>query len=94
MTKAKNESAFNYDRNARLRLLRYNNDLSQEETAAKIGFSAQYFSRVERGMYDGSVEFWRNLKNTFNISDSEIWAYIENYPIKETNETKKNNKGG
>ena len=83
MTKAKDKTAFIYDRNTRLRLLRFNNGLSQEQTAAKIGFNAQYFSRVERGMIDGSVEFWRNLKNAFNLSDSEIWALIENYPLDE-----------
>ena len=90
MTNKKDETAFKYDRNARLRLLRYNNgDLSQEETAAKIGFNAQYFSRVERGMNDGSVEFWRNIKTAFNVSDSDIWAMIENRPIEEEKATKK-----
>ena len=85
MTKSKGETAFLYERNARLRLLRFKNGLSQEETAAKIGFNAQYFSRVERGMVDGSVEFWRNIKTAFNLSDSEIWAMIENQPIEEKN---------
>lgn len=90
MTKAKGETAFNFERNARLRLLRYNNgDLSQEETADKIGFNPQYFSRVERGMIDGSIEFWRNIKTAFNVSDSDIWAMIENRPIKEEKATKK-----
>lgn len=83
MTKAKDETAFMFERNARLRLLRFKNGLSQEETAAKIGFNAQYFSRVERGMNDGSIEFWRNIKTAFNVSDSDIWAMIENRPIEE-----------
>ena len=91
MTKSKGETAFLYERNARLRLLRFKNGLSQEETAAKIGFNAQYFSRVERGMVDGSVEFWRNIKTAFNLSDSEIWAMIEIQPIEEKNTE---NKGG
>lgn len=90
MTKAKGETAFNFERNARLRLLRYNNgDLSQEQTADKIGFNPQYFSRVERGMIDGSIEFWRNIKTAFNVSDSDIWAMIENRPIDEEKATKK-----
>ena len=90
MTKAKGETAFNFERNARLRLLRYNNgDLSPEQTADKIGFNPQYFSRVERGMIDGSIEFWRNIKTAFNVSDSDIWAMIENRPIKEEKATKK-----
>lgn len=90
MTKAKGETAFNFERNARLRLLRYNNgDLSQEETADKIGFNSQYFSRVERGMIDGSIEFWRNIKTAFNVSDSDIWAMIENRPLDEEKATKK-----
>lgn len=88
MTKAKGETAFMFERNARLRLLRFKNGLSQEETAAKIGFNAQYFSRVERGMIDGSIEFWRNLKVVFNLSEYEIWAMIDNYAIEEEEKQK------
>ena len=89
--------AFKYERNARMRLIRFENgNLSQEQAAAMIGFNAQYFSRVERGMNDGCVEFWRNFKNAFNLSDSEIWAVIENRPINETPDSlaENNNVGG
>ena len=89
--------AFKYERNARMRLIRFENgNLSQEQAAAMIGFNAQYFSRVERGMNDGCVEFWRNFKNAFNLSDSEIWAVIENRPINETPDilAENNNVGG
>lgn len=89
--------AFKYERNARMRLIRFENgNLSQEQAAAMIGFNAQYFSRVERGMNDGCVEFWRNFKNAFNLSDSEIWAVIENKPINETPDilAENNNAGG
>lgn len=93
MTKAKDETAFMFERNARLRLLRFKNGLSQEETAAKIGFNAQYFSRVERGMIDGSIEFWRNLKTVFHLSEFEIWAMIDNYAITEKEEKQEISKG-
>lgn len=95
MTKAKGETAFMFERNARLRLLRLKNGLSQKETAAKIGFNAQYFSRVERGMIDGSIEFWRNLKTVFHLSAFEVWAMIDNYAIDENeeNEEKATKKG-
>lgn len=76
---------FKFERNARMRMIRFENgNISQETAAAKCGFNAQYFSRVERGMNDGSIEFWRNFKNAFNLSDSEIWAVIENRPLIET----------
>ena len=35
-------------------------------------------------MNDGCVEFWRNFKKAFNLSDAEIWAVIENRPLNET----------
>lgn len=82
------KSGFLYERNARMRMIRFNNgNLSQETAAAMIGFNAQYYSRVERGMNDGCVEFWRNFKKAFNISDSEIWAIMNNYPIETNKET-------
>lgn len=76
------KGVFCYQRNERMKLIRFKcNDMSQEKAAALCGFNAQYFSRVERGMNDGSVEFWRNFKKAFNLSDAEIWAVIDNYPI-------------
>ena len=76
------KGVFRYQRNERMKLIRFKcNDMSQEKAAALCGFNAQYFSRVERGMNDGSIEFWRNFKKAFNLSDSEIWAVIENYPL-------------
>lgn len=94
MTKAKDESSFKYNRNARMRLIRFDRGMSQETAADLCGFNAQYFSRVERGMNDGSIEFWRNFKNAFNLSDSEIWAVIENRPLIETPDVlAKNEKG-
>ena len=76
---------YKYERNARMRMIRFENgNISQEKAASMIGFNAQYFSRVERGMNDGCVEFWRNFKKAFNLTDTEIWAVIENRPLNET----------
>ena len=74
-------SKFTNGANNRVRWVRFERGLSQEKAAALIGFNAQYFSKVERGEIDGSVEFWRNFKDAFEISDSEIWAVINNYPL-------------
>ena len=86
---------YKYCRNARMRMIRFENgNISQEKAAAMIGFNAQYFSRVERGMNDGCVEFWRNFKKAFNLSDAEIWAVIENRPLNETPDVLAENAGG
>ena len=68
-----------YRRNMRMKGVRIaNGNLSQLKAAALMGFSTQYFSRVERGMIDGSVEFWRIFARTFNLSDAVAWQIMNN----------------
>ncbi|MBR5354652.1 MAG: helix-turn-helix transcriptional regulator [Alphaproteobacteria bacterium] len=68
-----------YRRNMRMKGVRIaNGNLSQLKAAALMGFSTQYFSRVERGMIDGSVDFWRTFAATFHLSDAVAWQIMNN----------------
>lgn len=66
-------------RNVRMKAVRINNgNLTQKQAAAKMGFTTQYYSRVERGMIDGCVDFWRHFAEAFEIPDSKVWEIINN----------------
>lgn len=68
-----------YRRNMRMKGVRIaNGNLSQVKAAEIMGYSTQYFSRVERGMIDGTVEFWRTFAKTFNLSDAVAWQIMNN----------------
>ena len=68
-----------YRRNMRMKGVRIENgNLSQLKAAALMGFTAQYYSRVERGMIDGSVEFWRTFADVFHLSDAIAWQIMTN----------------
>ena len=66
-------------RNVRMKAVRINNgNLTQKQAAAKIGFTTQYYSRVERGMIAGCIDFWRSFAEAFKIPDSIVWEIINN----------------
>ena len=45
-----------------------------------MGFTTQYYSRVERGMIDGCIDFWRHFAEAFKIPDSAVWEIVTNRP--------------
>ena len=66
-------------RNFRMKAVRINNgNLTQKQAAAKMGFTTQYYSRVERGMIDGCIDFWRHFAEAFQIPDFQVWEIINN----------------
>ena len=66
-------------RNVRMKAVRINNgNLTQKQAAAKMGFTTQYYSRVERGMIDGCIDFWRHFAEAFQIPDFQVWEIINN----------------
>ena len=66
-------------RNVRMKAVRINNgNLTQKQAAAKMGFTTQYYSRVERGMIAGCIDFWRSFAEAFQIPDSIVWEIINN----------------
>ena len=57
-----------------LREVRYQNgDLSQRETAEKIGISEGAYSYIENGKRTGSTKTWKKIQEVFNLSDEEVW---------------------
>ena len=69
-------------RNVRMKAVRINNgNLTQKQAAAKIGFTTQYYSRVERGLIDGCIDFWRHFAEAFEIPDSNVWEIINNIAL-------------
>lgn len=80
-------AGFKYARNMRMKGVRIQNgDISQSQAAAKVGYTTQYYSRVERGMCDGCVDFWRKFQKAFNLSDSDAWQTMNNQPMTKNNE--------
>ncbi|EID73647.1 helix-turn-helix domain-containing protein [Imtechella halotolerans] len=56
----------------RIRLLRKQNDWSQEDLSFKSGFHRTYIGMIERGERNPSLKNISVFANTFNISLSEL----------------------
>lgn len=57
---------------SKLKLLRVSRGLSQAEVAAGIGYSRNHYAKIESGVYEGKLVFWRAIKDFFGISESEM----------------------
>jgi transcriptional regulator with XRE-family HTH domain len=56
----------------RLRQLRAGSDLTQEELAAKAGFSRSYYNEIETGKRNVSLLNLNKLAHCLNVSLSEL----------------------
>lgn len=64
---------------ANLREVRYTHgDLSQKETASKIGISEGAYSYIEKGKRTGSTRTWKRIQEVFNLTDEEVWFLQKN----------------
>lgn len=62
-----------------LREVRYKNgDLSQKETASKLGISEGAYSQIEKGKRTGSTRTWIQIQKVFNLTDEETWFLQKN----------------
>lgn len=52
-----------------LKVFRILHKLSQSQMAAKLGYKRAYYGHVERGLQNGSAEFWAQLQTTFGLAD-------------------------
>lgn len=52
---------------------RYSHFMSGKKIADAIGVSHSTYYRIERGEYCGTFQFWKSLKEHFNLS----WEQIE-----------------
>ena len=57
----------------RIRKLRKQNGLSQEEFADKCGFARSYMSRIERGAANPSLDAISTLAGALRIEPSELF---------------------
>jgi putative transcriptional regulator len=73
--------------NNRIKVLRAEQDWSQQALADKIGVSRQAVNAVERGKHDPSLQLAFDIANQFNQRIEDIFFPDKNKPLK--NENKK-----
>lgn len=57
----------------KLKLLRVEYDLTQQEAADKLGCSVATYNLIENGKRRGSTEFWTSVQQLFKLEDGEVW---------------------
>ena len=61
-----------------LKVLRVRMNLNQAEMAEKCGIGRVSYAAIERGDRGGSMKFWKNLQNAFNIPDEKMFSLMKN----------------
>lgn len=61
-----------------LKLLRVENDLSQEKMAEICGVCFSTYRQIENGTNAGKAEFWLNLQKAFDLTDSKTMELMKN----------------
>ena len=61
----------------RLRELREQNNLTQEDLAVIVGVSRQTIISLEKGKYNPSISLAYNLARTFNLTIEEVFIFDE-----------------
>lgn len=61
----------------RIRSLRRIRDLTQEQLAEAVGCSAEYISRIERGMVSPSFETLSAIANALHVGVSALFDFSE-----------------
>jgi len=59
----------------RLRQIRRQMDLTQEQLAEKVGLSVEFISNIERGINSPSFKTLENLERALGISVSEMFNF-------------------
>jgi transcriptional regulator with XRE-family HTH domain len=59
----------------RLRLIRRQMDLTQEQLAERVGLSVEFISNIERGINSPSFKTLENLERVLGISVSEMFNF-------------------
>ena len=62
---------------SRIRLLRINNDLSQENIADMIGLTQSAYSKIERGERQMSLFLLEKIATIFNVELTRLIAYCK-----------------
>lgn len=61
----------------RLRELREQNNLTQEDLAVIVGVSRQTIISLEKGKYNPSISLAYNLARAFNLTIEEVFIFNE-----------------
>lgn len=62
-----------------LRDVRYfNGNLTQEETAKRLGISTGAYCLIEKGKRVGSAKTWKKIQDLFQLTDEETWQLQKN----------------
>lgn len=61
----------------RLRKLRRNSDITQEELAEKIGMSSNFISQLERGINAPSFDVLAKLAEVFQVPVKDLFDFPE-----------------
>ncbi len=61
----------------RLRELREQNNLTQEDLAVIVGVSRQTIISLEKGKYNPSISLAYNLARAFNLTIEEVFIFDE-----------------
>lgn len=56
----------------KLKNLRMQNSLTQQELSTVLGYSSVYISQVELGNINGSNKFWKLIQMTFKLDASQL----------------------
>ena len=57
-----------------LKVFRTAHKLRQTDIALDLGVSRATYSFIERGIRNGTTDFWNKLQRTYNVPDEEMWA--------------------
>lgn len=55
-----------------LKVFRVLQNKSQSQMAAQLGYERAYYGHIERGLQNGSAEFWTRLQAAFGLADVVI----------------------
>ena len=56
----------------KLKLFRIARRLNQLDMAKRLGYKRAYYGHVERGIRNGSGDFWASLQFEFMLTDKEV----------------------
>lgn len=56
----------------KLKLFRVARKLNQQALAKLLGYKRAYYGHVERGVRNGSPDFWARMQFTFMLTNKEV----------------------
>lgn len=61
----------------KLKMFRYEHELSQSKMAEAFGISRAAYGSLERGVRNTTFKAWYKFQKHFNITDSEMWGFTK-----------------